>query len=346
MAKARRSLVGKVVAITGGARGIGRATAAALIAQGAKVAIGDIDAQLAQRTAQELGAGTVGFPLDVTDRASFAKFLDDVDGALGPLDVLINNAGIMPIGPFIDEDDATARTMIDINLHGVIFGSKLALKRFMPRGSGYLVNIASAAGKAGFPSGATYSATKHAVVGLSEAIRAEVRGTDIGVTVVMPVVVHTQLGSGLPETRGFKAVEAEEVAAAIVEGIQLDRFEVYVPSSTKALFRLKALVPNRVMEAIARFLKGDQVLATPDHGQRAEYEARMATTIKDHDDAVTEREKAAGPGGATKKPAGSASRSRRKTTSDAPASARKKGTPEGEKAATDGANGAREKTPA
>jgi short-subunit dehydrogenase len=293
MAKARRSLVGNVVAITGGARGIGRATAAALIAQGARVAIGDIDAQLAAQTARELGAGTVGLPLDVTDRASFERFLVDVEDSLAPLDVLINNAGIMPIGPFIEEDDATARAMIDINLHGVIFGSKLALKRFISRGSGQLVNVASAAGKAGFPSGATYSATKHAVVGLSEALRAEVRGTDIGVTVVMPVVVHTQLGSGLPETRGFKAVEAEEVAAAIVEGLQLDRFEVYVPSSTKALFRLKALVPTRLMEAIARFLKGDQVLATPDHGERAQYEARMAATIKDHDAAITDREQEA-----------------------------------------------------
>jgi short-subunit dehydrogenase len=290
MAKARRSLVGKVVAITGGARGIGRATATALIAQGARVAIGDIDAQLAARTAQELGAGTVGLPLDVTDRGSFERFLSDAESSLGPLDVLINNAGIMPIGPFVDEDDATARTMVDINLHGVIFGSKLALKRFIPRGAGHLVNIASAAGKAGFPSGATYSATKHAVVGLSEALRAEVRETDVGVTVVMPVVVHTQLGSGLPETRGFKAVEAEDVAAAIVEGIQLDRFEVYVPSSTKALFRMKALVPTRVMEAIARFLKGDQVLAAPDHGQRAEYEARISATISEHDEVVTERE--------------------------------------------------------
>lgn len=293
MAKARRSLVGNVVAITGGARGIGRATASALIAQGARVAIGDIDAQLAAHTARELGAGTVGLPLDVTDRESFERFLKDVDDRLGPLDVLINNAGIMPIGPFIEESDATARAMIDINLHGVIFGSKLALKRFIPRGSGHLVNIASAAGKAGFPSGATYSATKHAVVGLSEALRAEVRDTDIGVTVVMPVVVHTQLGSGLPETRGFKAVEADDVASAIVEGIQLDRFEVYVPSSTRALFKLKALVPTRMMEATARFLKGDQVLASPDRGQRAEYEARMAATIKDHDDAVTDREQEA-----------------------------------------------------
>jgi NAD(P)-dependent dehydrogenase (short-subunit alcohol dehydrogenase family) len=95
MAKARRSLAGRIVAITGGARGIGKATAAALIAEGARVAIGDIRAPLAERTAHELGAGTIGLPLDVTDRSSFAAFLDEVENQLGPLEVLINNAGII-----------------------------------------------------------------------------------------------------------------------------------------------------------------------------------------------------------------------------------------------------------
>ncbi|HYB26832.1 MAG TPA: SDR family NAD(P)-dependent oxidoreductase, partial [Solirubrobacteraceae bacterium] len=89
MAKSLRSLNGQVVAITGGARGIGRATAAALIAQGARVGIGDIDAPLAAKTASELGAGTIGLPLNVTDRDSFAAFLDEVERQLGPLDVLV-----------------------------------------------------------------------------------------------------------------------------------------------------------------------------------------------------------------------------------------------------------------
>src|SRR5436853_4171097 len=143
MAKAPRSLAGQVVAITGGARGIGRATAAALITQGARVAIGDIDSALAERTADELGHGTVGLPLDVTDRASFSAFLDEVENRLGPLDALINNAGIMPIGAFTEETDATAIRMVDINLHGVIYGSKLALARFIPRNRGHLVQIAA-----------------------------------------------------------------------------------------------------------------------------------------------------------------------------------------------------------
>jgi short-subunit dehydrogenase len=279
MAKARRPLTGQVVAITGGARGIGRATAAALIAEGARIAIGDIDASLAANTARELGAGTVGLPLDVTDRSSFETFLVETESRLGPLDVLINNAGIMPIGRFVHETGATAARMIDINLHGVIFGSKLALERFLPRGRGHLVQIASIAGKAGFPGGVTYCATKHAVVGLSEALRAELRGSGVGVSVVMPVVVNTELGSGLPQTRAFKSVQPEDVAAAIVEALQTDRFEVYVPKSTRAMVRVNALIPRRVVEAIGRMMKSDRVLMAPDHHARAAYEARMIETI-------------------------------------------------------------------
>jgi NAD(P)-dependent dehydrogenase (short-subunit alcohol dehydrogenase family) len=277
--KAPRSLSGHVVAITGGARGIGRATAAALIRQGARIAIGDIDAGLAERTAQELGAGTIGLPLDVTDRAGFDAFLREVETQLGPLDVLINNAGIMPIGPFIDETDATAKRMVDINLHGVIFGSKLAIERFRERGRGHLVNIASIAGKGGAVHGATYSATKHAVVGLSESLRQELRGDGIDISVVMPVGVNTELYSGLPQMRGYKTPEPEDVADAIVEALQTGRFDVYVPKSMGVTVRMTNLMPRRAAEALARWIKADQVLTAPDHGRRAAYEARMVETI-------------------------------------------------------------------
>lgn len=279
MAKAPRSLAGLAVAITGGARGIGRATAAALLAQGATVAIGDIDAALAEQTAAELGSGTIGLPLDVTDRASFSSFLDQVEQRLGPLDVLINNAGIMPLGRFVEETDAVAHRLIDINVHGVINGSKEALERFLPRRRGHLVQVASLAGKLGFAGGATYCASKHAVVGLSEALKAELRDSGVEISVVMPVVVNTELGSGLPEARGFKAVEPDDVAAAIVEALQTGRFEVYVPRSAKGLVRFAALLPRRPMEAIARLLKGDQVLARPDAVARAAYDARVSQAI-------------------------------------------------------------------
>jgi NADP-dependent 3-hydroxy acid dehydrogenase YdfG len=279
MAKAPRSLAGKVVAITGGARGIGRATAAALVAQGARVSIGDIETDLVAQTASELGGGTIGLPLDVTDRASFDRFLTETESRLGPLDVLINNAGIMPIGPFIEETDRTAARMIDINLNGVIYGSKLALERFLARDRGHLVNIASVAGKAGFPGGATYCATKHAVVGLSEAVRAEVRPTNIDVSIVMPVVVNTELGSGLRKSRGVKVVEPEDVANAIVEALQTGRVDVFVPKSVAGLFRTMNLVPRSVADFISKVLKGDQVLVNPDHMLRGAYEQRTGDQL-------------------------------------------------------------------
>jgi NAD(P)-dependent dehydrogenase (short-subunit alcohol dehydrogenase family) len=274
--RAPRSVGGRVVAITGGARGIGRATAQALVDHGARVAIGDIDEPLAQRTAQELGPSTLGLALDVCDRDSFDAFLNEVEGRLGPLDVLINNAGIMPVGPFVSETEATARRIVDINLHGVITGSKLALERFLPRNSGHLVNVASVAGKLGFPGGATYSASKHAVVGLSEAIRGELRGTAIDVTIVMPVVVNTELGSGLQRTRGVRRVEPEEVAGAIVQALQSGRVDVFVPRSVAGLVRSNTVVPRSIADFVSRALKGDRVLVDPDPIQRAAYERRTA----------------------------------------------------------------------
>src|SRR5271154_5904790 len=105
MAKQPRILAGQAAAITGAARGIGRVTAEAFVRQGMRVAIGDVDAEAARQTARELGPSTVALALDVTDHASFSAFLEAAEEEIGPLDVLVNNAGIMPIGPFLKEDD-------------------------------------------------------------------------------------------------------------------------------------------------------------------------------------------------------------------------------------------------
>jgi NAD(P)-dependent dehydrogenase (short-subunit alcohol dehydrogenase family) len=276
MAPAHRSLTGEVVAITGAGRGIGRATAAALLAAGARVAIGDIEPGLAARTAAELGSGALGLELDVTDARSFAAFLDAAEAELGSLDVIVNNAGIMPVGPFESESEATARRLVDVNVHGVILGSKLALQRFVPRGRGWIVNIASVAGKGGFPGGATYCATKHAVAGLSETLRAEYRRRGIRVTTVCPTVVHTELGSGLPRARGMRYAEPEDVAAAIVHALRTGRTEVYVPREMGVLMRLAQVLPRGVVDRFTHLTRADQVLYSPDHGARAAYEARMA----------------------------------------------------------------------
>ena len=278
MAREPRILAGETAAITGGARGIGRATAEAFLRKGMKVAIGDVDFDAAQRAASELGPSTVALALDVTDRASFAAFLDGAEEQLGPIDVLVNNAGIMQVGRFIDEDDLTARRMVDINIHGVILGMKLALERMIPRDRGHIVNISSQAGKFGTPGGATYSATKHAVVGLTEAVRGELRLMDahIDLSYVMPFVVNTELGSGLGEARGLSNLEPAEVADAIIEALQYAIVDVWVPKSAKRSNILGVLLPRPLSEGMARALKADRVLAGADVDSRREYELRAS----------------------------------------------------------------------
>src|SRR5256714_10053941 len=278
MAKQPRCRAGDTAAITGGARGIGRATAEAFLRQGMNVAIGDVDVEAARQTASELGPNAVGLPLDVTDRASFVSFLNEAERQFAPIDVLVNNAGIMQIGRFIDEDDVTAVRMVDINLHGVITGTKLALERMIPRDRGHIVNISSQAGKFGAPGGATYSATKHAVVGLTEAVRGELRlmGANIYLSYVMPYVVNTELGSGLGQARGLSNLEPREVADAIVEALKLRTVEVWVPKSAKRTSLMATVLPRRLSEGFARAIRADRVLADADTMTRRNYELRAS----------------------------------------------------------------------
>jgi NADP-dependent 3-hydroxy acid dehydrogenase YdfG len=279
MGKQHRILTGQVAAITGAARGIGRATAQAFLREGMRVAIGDLDLETARRTAQELGHGTIALPLNVTERASVKAFLDETEAQLGPIDVLVNNAGIMQVGHRVwEEDDATTLRMIDINVNGVMFGVKEIVPRMLARGRGHVVNIASTAGKGGFPGGATYCGTKHFVVGLSEALRAELRGTGVDVSCVMPVVVNTELASGLQETRGVKHVQPEDVAGEIVSALQDNRFDVFVPRSVAQITRVMSVLPRGGREAVSRAMKADQVLAQVDAGKRAAYELRVSNS--------------------------------------------------------------------
>ena len=295
MAKERRILSGKVVAITGGAQGIGKATATALVRKGCRVAIGDLDLPLAEQTATALGGRTIALPLDVTDRGSFAAFLDEAERQLGPIDVIVNNAGIMPVTPFVEESDDSVRRQVDINLHGVITGTKLAIERMRPRGSGHIVNIASQAGKAGVPGIATYSATKHGVVGLSEAVRQELRGSGVEVACVMPTVVNTELTHGVGQ-RWIKPVEAEDVANEIVDALEIPRFDVFVPRANGPLLKVVSLLPRNARESLGRLMKMDRLMTEVDHGARRGYEERAANseaegeTAKDREAAASHRD--------------------------------------------------------
>jgi NADP-dependent 3-hydroxy acid dehydrogenase YdfG len=277
MAKQPRILTGQVAAVTGAARGIGRATAEAFLGEGMRVAIGDLDLETAKATAAELGRGTIALPLNVTERESVKAFLDATQEQLGPIDVLVNNAGIMQVGHRVwEEDDATTIRMIDINVGGVLHGVKEVVPRMLARRRGHIVNIASSAGKGGFPGGATYCGTKHFVVGLSEALRGELRGSGIEVSCVMPVLVNTELASGIQQARGVKSVQPEDVAAEIVSALKVPRFDVYVPRSVAAISTVMNVLPRGGREVLTRALKADRVLATVDARRRAAYELRAA----------------------------------------------------------------------
>ena len=257
--KEPRQLTAKVVAITGAARGIGLATARACSAKGMKVAIGDLDLADSQKAAASVN-GAEGFALDVTDSESFERFLDDAEDKLGPVDVLINNAGIMQLGPFLSETEATAHRQVDINVHGVLNGMRLIVPRFQARGQGHLVNIASTAGKGGFPGGVTYCGTKHFVVGASEGMLAEVRAPGIDVSCVMPVVVKTELAAGLQETRGVKHMTPEDVADEIVVGARAAALRRVRAALGGAHHPRHGVLPRGGREAIGRALKADKVL--------------------------------------------------------------------------------------
>jgi NADP-dependent 3-hydroxy acid dehydrogenase YdfG len=272
MAGAARTLTGRVALVTGGAQGIGRETARALVAAGCRVAIGDVDGERVRRTAGELGAEVIGLDLDVTDRDSFALALSLTEAELGTLDVLVNNAGIMRIGAFLAEDEATTRRLVDVNVHGVLNGMQLALPGMVARGSGHLVNLSSSLGRTGLSNAATYCGSKFFVYGASESIRAELRGTGVEVSVVMPGQVRTELSAGIADSRAARDVGPEEVAAEIVRVLRRPRFEVFVPRSIGPLTAVNGLLPRPARDALRRGLKVDHALEQADPAARRGYE--------------------------------------------------------------------------
>jgi short-subunit dehydrogenase len=273
----QRSLTGKIVFITGAARGIGRATAAQLVAQGASVGIGDLDEDLANHVAAEIGQDVRAYKLDVTDHAGFTAVLDQVERDLGPLDVLVNNAGVMPIGNFEDDSHERAFRQFSVNVFALMHGTRDAIRRMKPRGHGHIVNVASMAGVVPTPGAATYSASKHAVVGLCESLVWELRGTGIDLSYVLPVLVNTELAAGVKRTRAARTVEPDDVAAEIVKALKKPKLQVFVPPSMGRVTKVTALIPRRLGDKLMTATGSDHILldSLATEG-RAAYEKRVA----------------------------------------------------------------------
>ncbi|MGV9675720.1 SDR family oxidoreductase [Nocardia sp. NPDC003482] len=240
----------KVIAVTGGARGIGRAIAAELAGSGARVAIGDIDAPTAELTAAELGLPFAA-KLDVAEPDSFRAFVDAVENELGPVDVLVNNAGIMPVGRFTEETDAITHRILDINVYGVMVGTKTVLPGMLARGRGHVVNIASLAGENPTPGMATYCASKQAVLGFTEAMRLEYRGTGVRFSAVLPTFTATELIAGTRAPMGLLA-QPGDVAVAVRRLVAKPRRRVTVTRTAAVLASFNRLTPRPLGEFVAR----------------------------------------------------------------------------------------------
>jgi short-subunit dehydrogenase len=277
MAKQPRSLNGKVVFITGAARGIGRATATALAAEGARVVIADLDAELADKTAAEIGAGVRALGLDVTDHAAFTAAIDEAEREVGPLEVLINNAGVMPIGRFEDDSYESAYRQFAINVFAVMHGTREAIKRMKPRGHGHIVNVASMAGVVPTPGAATYSASKHAVVGFCESLWWELRGSGVDLSYVLPALVNTELAAGVKRTRAANVIEPETVAAEIVGALKVPRLDVFAPRSMGRITKASGLIPRRLGDRLMTASGSDHlILDSLGSAGRTAYEERVA----------------------------------------------------------------------
>lgn len=277
----RIDLDGAHVIITGGARGIGRATAEAFLARGAKVSIGDLDLEAATATAAEIGASA--HRVDVADAASYDAFVTAAEAEHGPVDILVNNAGVMPSGAFLDQTPATDRLTMEVNVQGVLNGMRRVLPGMVERGRGHVVNIASLAGKFPVAGLAVYNASKFAVVGLTAATRLEMAPHGVTLTAVLPSAVDTDLASGF-DMKPIPKVAPSDIADAVVGSVRSRAAEIAVPRYVGALAAGTHLVPVPVMDRVRKVVRGDRALR-PDTAARAAYTARLdeaAHTPTDH----------------------------------------------------------------
>ncbi len=248
-----RDLRGRVIAVTGAARGIGAATADALARAGARLALADIDAPALARQQERLtavGLAAIAVPADVTRMESWLHLRDETLRAFGRVEVLVNCAGVICPGPIDRASEREVRRQIETNFLGTVLGTQAFLPQFRAQGRGHLVHVASLGGTVPLPQEAVYSATKFAVRGFCLALALELRGTEVAVSVICPDSVDTAqlraeaLRAGSPLSFTSPPLEPREVARAIVRTIRSPRLEVAVPGWRGPLAKLLAFSPG------------------------------------------------------------------------------------------------------
>jgi short-subunit dehydrogenase len=276
MARRERNLSGTTAIVTGASGGVGSALARQLAGEGVKVAMADLDQAKLEMVAAQIPGETLPIALDVSNLEAYTHYMDQVEERLGPIDFLCNVAAIMPISPFDAERESVTSKVVDVNLRAVIHSTQEAARRMKRRGSGHIVNVTSAAGWLGGGGVATYCATKFGVVGYSESVSMELRGTGVDITVVAPAIIKTEMSKGLKDVRGVRAVEPEEVAAAIVNTVKRPgKFAVFVPGAIGAMALGFSAVPYRIRHILTRISRTDLLLLQADMTERREYESRV-----------------------------------------------------------------------
>ncbi len=264
----------KVAIVTGAASGIGRALSQQLVGHGARVVLTDIDASLLEETTAGIGDGARSMVVDVTDPAAVQRCVDDVVEREGRVDYMFNNAGIVVVCELSEMDLTDWQRTIDVNLRGVVHGIHAAYPQMIRQGSGHIVNTASVAGLAPAPTFAAYCATKHAVVGLSRALRAEAKAHGVNVSVLCPGFVDTALVDNakvigfdrgkLVSKNPFKFLSADACAAVALKGVARNKQDIVVTTHGKNLYRLQRFLPglverigSRQMDKSRKTMRGD-----------------------------------------------------------------------------------------
>jgi meso-butanediol dehydrogenase / (S,S)-butanediol dehydrogenase / diacetyl reductase len=220
-------LVGKRAFVTGGAKGIGRAIAAALVRCGARAAIADIDVEAGRRTAHEIGGGSVAIEVDVRERASVERAFNAALAQLGGCEILIANAGVSTMGHALELTDADWDFNFAVNARGMFLTNQIAARHFVAQGAGCIVNTASLAGKVGAPLLAHYSASKFAVIGWTQALARELAPKGVRVNAVCPGFVKTGMQAREIEWEArLREVTPERVVADYVAQTPLGRLEL------------------------------------------------------------------------------------------------------------------------
>jgi all-trans-retinol dehydrogenase (NAD+) len=256
-------LKNKVALVTGAAMGMGKDLSEKLLHEGCRVAIVDVNEKALSKTERELKKLGVcaKFVCDISDRKAVYQLAKKVEKELGEVDILVNNAGIVKALELVNLDDDAIEKTININLMAMFWTCKAFLPAMINKKDGHIVNFASAGGILAIPNLTAYCASKFGVVGLSDALRQEMRKqkTNVGVTYVCPNTVNTGMFSGSKMVAGTKMLTADEVTGKVIKAIKKNQAMVAVPGvPVKILTPLtKVLLPIKAMDWLNAFLGMD-----------------------------------------------------------------------------------------